>query len=221
MDIDTFKTTWQRQPVSGAPQEDIETMIGQLESRLGHYHRRLFWRDVREIGTAFLVLGVLAACTVATLGDDDPMVQTVLANPATASGAIVIAIGCLWVIGVLLHARWRGRDRERSEALPVHAHLEAERARIDDQIHLLQRVGWWYLAPLLVGAFILFVGVTSAIPTEGAQSLWKWLAIAGYGLFLGLFGWFLWNMNQKAASKQLVPLREDVDRCLTQLTKGV
>lgn len=221
MDIDAFKATWQRQPAPGVPKEDIATMIRRLEGRLGNYHRRLFWRDVREIGTAIVVLGFLAAGTVATLREDDPVVQTVLANRGSAVGAAIIAISCLWVIGILLHARWRGRDQERSEALPVRAHLAAERTRVDTQIHLLRRVAWWYLAPLLTGAFTLFTATISAFPTEGWDTLWKWLAIAGYGLLLWVFGRFLWKMNQRAASEQLLPLRDDIDRCLAQLAENV
>ena len=73
--------------------------------------------------------------------------------------------------------------------------------RLDEQIHLLRTVGWWYLAPLLGGALLLIVG----LPGPAAGKIVTAIVIAAVGG--GIYA-----MNRRAVRTTLQPMRDELAR---------
>jgi hypothetical protein len=77
---------------------------------------------------------------------------------------------------------------------------------MDRQIQLSRSVLWWYIAPGILGANLVFIG-TGASRNESL----------GYGIFTLLFAWGVYALNMRAVTKHLVPHREELANVLTQL----
>ncbi|MGE3316664.1 MAG: hypothetical protein AB7O26_16225, partial [Planctomycetaceae bacterium] len=83
----------------------------------------------------------------------------------------------------------------------------AEIERIDRQIGLLRSVAWWYLAPCLISANVVFLGFAG----------FGWVS-AGYFVVTMILGWGVYRLNQHAVRKSMRPMREELDALLADLT---
>ncbi len=71
--------------------------------------------------------------------------------------------------------------------------------RIENQIELLRTIASWYIAPRIIGANLVFAGSSSS-----------WLATSLYFVCTLLLSWFIYALNQRAVSKEFVPLYEEL-----------
>ena len=167
---------------------DILALV-QSESR--RLDRRIRRRDARElIGAA--IGGLLIA-------------------PGMFRGALLSRIGaavviCGLVVITVRLTRARKVDSAASDAsLSVVAALEAELRRVDAQIALLESVLWWYVAPVLAGAFMIVAG------SSGASRF-----TLAYGVAVILLAWGIVALNARAARRVLHPRRAELRALLAQ-----
>jgi hypothetical protein len=167
---------------------DILALV-QSESR--RLDRRIRRRDARE-----LIAAAIGGLLIAPGMFRGPLLSRI--------GAAIVICG-LVVIAVRL-ARARNIDSAASDAsLSVVAALEAELRRVDAQIALLESVLWWYVAPVLAGAFMIVAG------SLGASRI-----TLAYGVAVMLLAWGIVALNARAARRVLHPRRAELCALLAQ-----
>jgi len=195
MELESLKKAWQHRTVGAFPEWPIVELVSSIQAKLKRFNRIIFWRDVREIGLA-LVLILFFGRLIWTA-------RSVMSR----MGAGVIIAGLILVIAKLLRARLKKR-KGKPEA-NIKEFFSAERDGIDAQIRLLRSVPWWYLGPLIFGVNVFFVGA-------------RGLSLASFVYLIAtlILAAFIYRLNLMAVKKQLQPLREELNRLLHDLEDG-
>ena len=123
------------------------------------------------------------------------------------SGCFAHLPGAVLIICVLLSAR-----KPEPPALDATV-LDFSRNRLawlDGQIHLLQTVVWWYVAPLCLGSLLLTWGITRG----------EWLVFGLQALFALAVAAGIVALNRWAVRTSLVPVREDLCGLSAALESG-
>ena len=166
-------------------------ILALVRSESRRLDRRIRRRDAREL-IAAAIGGLLIA-------------------PGMFRGSLLSRIGAAVVIGGLVViavrlTRARNVDSAASDAsLSVVAALEAELRRVDAQITLLESVLWWYVAPVLAGAFMIVAG------SLGASRI-----TLAYGVAVMLLAWGIVALNARAARRVLHPRKAELRALLGQ-----
>lgn len=177
--------------VETSPALDDGDVLARVQSESRRLDRRIRRRDAREL-IAAVIGGLLIA-------------PGMLRGPLLSRIGAAIVIGGLVVIAVRL-MRARNVDSAASDAsLPVVAALEAELRRVEAQIALLVSVLWWYVTPVLAGAFMIVAG------RLGASRI-----TLAYGVAVMLLAWGIVALNARAARRVLYPRRAELRALLAQ-----
>ena len=191
MTLDEYREIWQRQEPGGDAGPLNEEALSEVKERSREYDRKLFWRDVREIGVA--VLGAVFFGYVALTAG----------SPLMRIGAAVVVAAAAFIVWKLRRARRNG-DAELA-GRPVANRLRARIERVERQIRLLESVLWWYLAPLGIGVALMLV--------SDGWGLWT----AGELLLLVIVYGYIWHLNQRAVRRCHRPRRQELARLLHRL----
>lgn len=166
-------------------------MMKTMKERSERYDRKLFWRDVREIGAAVLVAAFYGH-EAATAGE-----------PLARAGALVVVAGAALVVWMLLRAR---RSTASDAGASRAERVRAEIGKIDAQIRLLETVHRWYLAPLVVGLTLM----------TAAGGIAGWPEVLTLGVVYG-GSVLVWHLNRRAADSGLRPHRRDLALALDRI----
>lgn len=189
MEIEQFKREWQRQPVE---RDRHDGVADDVRGRVERLHRTVRRRDIFEASVA--IVGILVFARLFWM----------LRNPTARAGAAILVISAAVTMGRLYAARHRGLTRQVDRSVVDFCRMELE--AVDAQIQMLRSVLWWYVAPVLVGANLVYAGLsTSTIGT---------LVYAAATLAAGAV---IYQLNQRAVGRELVPLRLRLDRALSEL----
>lgn len=192
MTFDDLSSTWQQQNERPLSPEEREAMVARICRRVERVGGTIFRRDLIE--TVVGVALVFFFGRMVFYFDD----------LISKSGAGFLVIWILFIIW-RLH-RTRTIQRPAPIDAPVREFCRIERDRLERQIQLLRSVLWWYIAPIIVGANVVYIGTNGL----GRQSLF-------YAFLTGLMAWGVYLANRAAASSGLVPLRDEVSNVLGQL----
>ncbi len=120
--------------------------------------------------------------------------------------------GVLWVAGYLFFDR-RSQKRNQPQ-LGTSLRVSSERAasQVRHQIKLLKNVFWWYLFPIALPIIIYFAH-RALLDRDG------WV-FANQTLFVGLLYWGVYELNQRAVRKNLVPQAEELEGFLNSLEQS-
>lgn len=195
MTLDEYRETWQRQGTVAGERADEEELLARVKRRAEAFDRKIFWRDVREIGAAVLVAGLFGWWAV----DADAVL--------VRAGALVVVAGAVLVVWRIRRARSDGSAEVA--ARPVADRLRAEIRRVDAQIELLETVLWWYVAPPAAGLALMIVGGDAA----GWSTLLQ-LAV------VGVLGAGVWWLNRRAVRRGLRPRRRELVELLREVEDG-
>jgi hypothetical protein len=193
MTFDDLVPAWQEQNDHSLSPEDREALVARV------------CRSVERVGGAVLrrdVLETIAAVVVIIyFGRYFYGAPTDYVVSKTGSGFLVC-----WALFIIyrLH-RTRTVQRPTSLDAPVREFCRVELERLDRQIQLLGSVLWWYIAPAMIGANMMFMGMAGL----GIASL-------VYGMATLLLSWGIYALNMRAANG-LVPLRNELASLLSQL----
>ncbi|HEX2442344.1 MAG TPA: hypothetical protein VHJ77_00245 [Vicinamibacterales bacterium] len=194
MELDRFKTAWQKQPLEGAAARPLEDTMEDVRRRAARFNRQIRQRDLLESGAGLLVIGMFG------------YFAWLVPYTAARIGAGVVIAGCV----VTMIRLYLARNRNGTSAdMPALEFCAAELKRLDDQIRLLSTVGRWYLAPLLGGA-ALFVAGAGGPATSRVIVLLVLLATAVV----------IYRLNHAAVRNHLRPMRDELAGMLRQLTKN-
>ncbi len=112
-------------------------------------------------------------------------------------GSLICVCGAIFIIYKLQRGRKVQGESRLDVSIREYCRMEIE--RIKNQIHLIQTIASWYIAPCIIGANLVFAGSSSS-----------WLATSLYFVCTLLFSWFIYALNQRAVTKQFIPLYEEL-----------
>lgn len=193
MDWHSIRQQWQQ----GMAPPAFEVALAEVCKRESEMHAQVWRRDLLETLCAALVAPFFAFIAVR---------YGLKAQWLTAAWAGLIAVWAAWVPLRL----WRTR-RLRPRPDPTRSlreYLQAERAALLEQAHMLEAIWLWYLAPCAIGV----LGLTfSTGPITTGKCIYAAIVIA----FCGLIGW----VNRYAARTQFRSQADLIQVRLTQLSE--
>lgn len=125
----------------------------------------------------------------------------------TRSGALLVMAGSAYVFWRLRRARTR--YAAPSADRPVAEVLRTERAKVEEQIQLLENILWWYLAPIVLGALLIVFGSNG----------WSWATLIQSVVVLLIAGG-IYVLNQRGRRCTYEPRREKLTHLLEQVEEN-
>ncbi len=185
MTFDDLQQQWQDSNESAArPSVDPDTLLRTCR-RTEKFKSEIFRRDFIEIAAGILVIIWFGTMTFN------------LASWVSKMGSFICVCGAIFIIYKL--QRGRKVQGELRFDVSVREYCRMEIERVKNQIHLLQTITSWYIAPCIVGANLVYAGASSS-----------WLATSIYFVCTLLFSWLVYALNQRVVTKEFVPLHEEL-----------
>jgi Flp pilus assembly protein TadB len=188
MNASELEEIWKRQKAAALSPENIAEIAATLQAIDRKFKRKIWWRDLRDIGAALAVAVVFGAVGL-----------TWVRWIAVAS--------CVFVATYILTSRRAVRSVPESSGLAKRLHQMIRET--ETQIGLLRSVFWWYLLPCAAGtvAFVLdrsprSVSAARLIPFFAAMAIFY---IAAYWL------------NRRVVRKTLEPRRANLQHALAEI----
>lgn len=200
MEPDNFKQAWQAQSSQTRLTIDADLLLKEVRRNQQHFAAMLFWRDVREVGVALLMvpLWIYLGLTLSL-----PWAWYLTVPPL------------LWVAGFMLVHRIRDRSRLLEPGESLRARVESSLAQVEHQIWLLRYVFWWGLLPFSLSS-LAFFGQIAWLEQGGG-----WWTVLVFALLVSMcaivFG-AVYAINQSAVRTELVPRRHELKTLLANLT---
>ncbi len=192
MNDQELKQLWQQQVLAPPAKVPDEQLVQAMKQKMAQFGRTIFWRDVREVAACLLLIVLFLP---------DYFKSTSWLSKA---GCLVVVVSAIFIGFRLVYSK--RRDDPRLTTNSLRDYLQDERRKLENQIHLLRTVLWWYILPLYIGAVMVTVG--------GAGPL------TGKILFAGMYAVIcagIWWLNQYAVKKTLLPLKEELDQTLQEI----
>lgn len=200
MNPDDFKQAWQDQASQTRLAIDTDRLVEQVRDDQQKFAAMIFWRDVREVGTAVVLLPIWIGLGVG------------LALPWTWYLTLPVLV---WIAGYMLVDLLRHRRQPDDPAEPLRQRVETSLTQVDRQIWLLRRVLWWYLLPMFV-SIMIFVGHIAWLSRAGVWG--AALLIAILGGVVSFVHVSIYRLNQTAVQTVLEPKRQELVTLLASLT---
>ena len=202
MTFDELQKTWQSQQTDPKLAIDPDLLLKEIKRNKGWFESAIFWRDVREIGIAFL------------------LVPFFLYHGITNGlwPLWLMALLCLWVGVFMVADRIVQRRRQPCLSDSLFNCVKSSLAQIDHQVWLLRNVLWWYLVPLGTGAIIWFsyFGI-STMMSDYSMSIGEIFFILACIVGTILLYWGIYWLNQRAIRKELAPRKHELEDLLNSL----
>ncbi len=190
-ELDRFKRAWRDAQGYADPAAATGDTLPAIRARVARLRHTTVARDRRETWTGVAAVTLFAAFAV----------RATTALPRVGYAVSIAAIAVIvWRL-----RRARKVANARTTDVSVLAFCRAERANVHDQIRLLQTVLWWYLTPLMVGANLVVFGLAGMRPLT--------LVFLVATLLLTVV---VYLANIRAVERQLMPLREELDRLIAE-----
>ena len=196
MNDDELKKLWQQQPLR-EPAPSAAQLISAMQSKTTLLRRCLDARDLRELLACAFVIIVFGY-----------FYFTVYREPISRLGVLIIIGSTIFIAWKIVHAR-----RTTPPAPPGATIVESLRAELNSvraQSRLLGSVLWWYLLPLAIGLLVATWGLPIRFPCQNpchAGVLLPWTRL-------------IYWLNQRARSKQLLPLEAQLESLLRSAETG-
>ncbi len=198
MNFDELQKTWQSQDPGAKVTINADVLLNEVRRNQQHFRATIFWRDVREVGVAFLLTLYFS---YRGLRHDDWTDCLV--------GFACFGVGTFMVVDRLLQRRKQPASNDSLKAC-----VESSLLQVKHQIWLLKNVFWWYLLPLAAALGISIGYSTWHAQNSGSLAVMTWLICA---LVIALVYWGIYWLNQFAVRKSLEPRRQELETLLTSL----
>jgi len=187
MNDDEIREAWHSQVPPGRVVIDVDLVLNEVKRNQRQFTTMLFWRDVREVGVALVLVPVWIV-----LGVTFRLPWTwYLTVPAL-----------VWYAGYMLVDRMHSPRKPPEQGESLRDCVDVSLAQVEQQIRLLASVHWWALLPMTVG-MLPFVG----------QVAWQSRSIAAAvgvgGVVLAAMAYVYW-VNQRAIRVALEPRRQEL-----------
>ena len=192
MNFEDLQKTWQSQNPSALVTIKADMLLKEVRGNQSQLEATIFWRDVREVGVAFLLAFYFLY---------HGLKHHIWAD--YLSVLVCAGIGIFMMVDRLIQRRKRPVFNA-----PLKSCIEASLIQVRHQIWLLKNILWWYLLPL---------GVASAISMS--YSAWRsyhlgstWIVSQILAvLFSGVIFWGVYRLNQMAVHRRLEPRRHELE----------
>jgi hypothetical protein len=193
MNPDMFKQAWQTQTSQTRLTIDADLLLKEVRRNQQYFAVTIFWRDVREVGTALLLVPLWFYLGVK------------LSLPWTWYLTVPVL---LWIAVYMLADRMRHKRQPPEPGEPLHQCVESSLAQVEHQIYLLRNVLWWYLLPLALSMLAFFGQIAWQLRLGG---WWAALAVSGVLAFeVIVFAGVYW-LNRYAVRCGLEPRRRELE----------
>jgi hypothetical protein len=192
MNPDDLKQTWRAQASHTRLSIDADGLLEEVLRKQRHFDAILFWRDVREVGVALLMIPVWIYLGVRS-------------NQPWTWYLTVPAI--VWIAGFMIVDRHYQKRRDPELGEPLRQRVEGSLAQVEHQIWLLRNVAWWYLLPLTI-AMLAYIGHVTWRERSGGW--WTGLSfVVVVSPILAVMAAVYW-VNQRAVASLLEPRRREL-----------
>lgn len=193
MNPDHFQQAWQSQSSQRRLTIDAELLLKEVRRNQRHFTATIFWRDVREVGGAILMVPLWIYMGV----------------KLSLPWAWYLTVPALvWIAGFMLVDRMRHQRQPPASGEPLRQHVESSLAQVEHQIWLLRNVFWWSLLPPALSV-LAFFGQIAWLARAGG-----WLAalVVALVVLVGVivFG-AVYRLNQDAVRSELEPRRQELE----------
>jgi CubicO group peptidase (beta-lactamase class C family) len=199
MNDNELKKLWQQQPLRDPAISPAQVMSA-MQAKTTQLRRTLLARDVREL-SACVFVGVIFG-----------IYFFINRAPVARLGALITVAGSIFIAWKILHAR-RTTPAAKPDATVVES-LRAELHSVRTQSQLLRSVGWWYLLPLAVGTLVFVWGMPFR------NLVFDLVFRIGFTLVELALNVFIYRLNQRAVSKQLLPVERQLESLLRSAETG-
>lgn len=200
MNFEDLQKSWQAQDAGRKITINADLLLKEVRHNQQSFRRIIFWRDVREVGVAAILVPVFIA-----------------AGLKVSWTLHLCAFGCLVVGSYFLLDRWR----QRKKTTDLHGSLKdcaaTSLAEVSHQIWLLKNVIWWYLMPIFVPIMIFFGWVAWQLPVPAGEKI---MCLLPHTSFVVLLYAGIYWLNQCVVKKQLEPRRRELEELLAELESG-
>ncbi len=201
MNFETLQQAWQSQDAGAKITFNADLLLQEIRRNQQHFQAKIFWRDVREVGVAFLLTLYFSY-------------HGLRHNDWTD---YLVGFACLGVGTFMVADRLRQRRKMPVANDPLKACAESSLLQVKHQIWLLKNILWWYLLPLAVALAIGFSYSTWHAQPSGAAAMLSWMICM---LVLALVYWWIYRLNQFAVRKSLEPRRQELETLLASLKEN-
>jgi hypothetical protein len=202
MNFEELQRAWQSQDAGVKVTIDAEALLKEVRRAQQQFRSTIFWRDVREVGVAYLLT---AFFSYQGLRHDN-------------WADILIGFASFGVGTFMLADRVIQRRKQTTARDPLKRCVEASLREVNHQIWLLKNLFWWYLLPVAAALAIFFGYSAWRARSIGSSAVIGALvgALVVALLYLGIH----W-VNQFAVRKSLEPRRKDLETFLASLNENL
>jgi len=193
MNDNELKKLWQQQPLRDPP--SAAQLISAMQNKMSRFRRCLEARDFRELLACAVVITIFGFYF---FNERTPIVRL---------GWLIVIGGSIFTAWKLVHAR-----RTTPPAPPGATIVESLRAELNSartQSRLLGSVLWWYLLPPGIGLLVATWGMPINLHAKIPATLF----------YVALYAFIYW-LNQRARSKQLLPMEAQLESLLHSAETG-
>jgi len=195
MNDDELKQLWQQQPLRN-PILSPAQLISAMQKQTTLFRRVLDARDIRELVACAFVIVVFGF-----------FYFTVYNTPVSRFGDLIVIAGSIFIAFKLVYTR-----RTNPPAIPGATIVESLRAELNSvrsQSRLLGSVLWWYILPGFIGVTVATWGLRTDLFSKILATLF----------FIAVDAFIYW-LNQRAVSKQLLPLEAQLESLIHSAETG-
>ena len=200
MNPDNFKQAWQTQSSQTRLTIDADLLLNEVRRNQQNFTASIFWRDVREVGTAVLMVPLW-------------FYMGVQAGSLPWTWYLTVPV-MVWIAGFMLVDRMRHKRQPPEPGDPLRQHVESSLAQVEHQIWLLRNIFWWYLLPPALSILAFFAQIAWEIRSGG------WLTALVVAALVAIVATALaavYWLNQNAVRLQLEPRRQELEALLASL----
>ena len=205
MTFDELQKTWQSEQPCPKLTIDSDILLKQVRRNKKSFESAIFWRDVREVGVAFILFIYFLYS-----GIKDNLWPLSL-----------LAILFLWISVFMVADRIIQKRRRSHLSDSLFNCTKTSLAQINHQVWLLKNVLWWYLSPPGVGVLIWFSYCGLMVIMSKNPSLGYLLFILACIVGTILLFWGIYWLNQRAVRKELVPRKQELEQLLASLKNTI
>lgn len=194
-----FKQAWDSQSSRVRLTVNLEQLDAETRDFQQRFTKRLFWRDLREIGIGLSLV---------------PVWLFLGANLKLPWTWYLMIPALIWIVGYLLVDRMRTKPCVPEAGASLCGRLEHLLTQIEQQIRLLNGVTWWCLVPMAVP---MLAFVSQVALKDGPPNLWTAVFVSEMLVCIGGVFAVVHYLNQTAVRTELIPRRDELRSQLQNL----
>ena len=199
---DELKKAWQSQTFPSRLTLDGGVLLEELRRKDRQFRAIVFFRDVREIGVALVLLPVWIIMGIK------------MSSPWTWWLGVP---ALLWIAGFMIIDRTRQRRNRSAPGDSLRRCVEGSLAEVEHQIWLLRNIAWWYLLPIFIALIAFAAQGAWQYRDDGLKTVAQFAAVTA--VLVAVFGFIYW-LNQYAVRNQLEPRLEELQTLLRSLNES-